>query len=247
MTKRNLVFGIASLVGVSALIGTTATVCAQDQQQQQKGQARIVERRGPEVDLRQNARAQVVVLFPGAIQQGSSQGDVEICLVESQISQSSDDQGQQGQAQSTGREILFSSRDAQNGVVSYGLDAAGNGRKLMVIARVNGEMVEVRQSGGGEGAMFYTVQRPQNQQTAQGGNQGGGQMAQNSGGGSGSGQGSQQGGSGAGQSGQSGQSGGGSDPQAQGQMDQSQTHQLQQAQQQEQAAIIVVYTGGGQQ
>lgn len=246
MIKRDFVFGLVSLVGVTALVGTTTTVCAQDQQQQQKGQARVVERRGPEVDLKQSARAQVVVLFPGAIQQQSSgQGDVEIYLVESQYAQSADNQGQQGQAQSTGREILFTSRDAQNGVVSYSMDAAGNGRKIMLVARVNGEIVEVRQTGGGEGVTFYTVQRPQQGQSQMAqGSQPGGQTAQNSGGGSGTSQGGQQGGSGGGQP----EQGGGSDPQAQGQMDQSQTLQLQQgAQQPEQAAIIVVYTAGGQQ
>jgi hypothetical protein len=230
---------------VAALVGTSTTVCAQDPQQ--KGQARVVERRGPEVDLHQNARGQVVVLFPqsaGQQQQTPGAGDVEICFVESQYSQSSDAAGQQTQAQATGREILFSSRDAQNGVVSYNVDPAGNGRKLMLVARVGGESVEVRHSGGSEGVMFFTVQRPQQQaqtgQAASDGNRFGQTADAQAAGGTPAGEGSQGVGSPDGQA-------NGSAP-AQGQMDQAQTHQLHQGTPPpEQAAIIIVYTSGGQQ
>lgn len=234
---RSLVLGLAMAGGIVALLGTSAAVFA-DANQPQKGQARVVERRGPELDLRQSAQTQVVVLFPDAVQH-QGRNDVEIVLVESQLPpQSSDGQGQPQQAQSTGREILFSSRDADRGLVTHNLDASGNGRKLMLLARVDGQMVEVRQAGNAEGASFYTVQRPQQQvaQTdANAAQPADGQVQQMR---------PQLQSQGDHPQGQQNPQDSANQPQAQ--VDQSQTHQLQQQAHPEQAAIIIIYSAGGQ-
>ncbi len=167
MSKRSIILSVASLAGVAILAGTTSMLCAQDAQH--KGQARLVERRGPEMELQQNARAQVVVLFPRAgDQNGGSIGDVEVTFVESQYATQSADPAAPGQVvQPTGREIVFCAKDAENGVVSYSLDPSGNGRKMMLLARVDGETAEIRQSGGGDGVTFYLVQRPAKQKSDQ--------------------------------------------------------------------------------
>lgn len=211
MSHRTIRLALASL---SVALVTSSVFAGEG-----KGQARLVERRGPEVEVRQNAPGHIVVLFPGASHSDNPANDVEIVLVESQLPQQASEGQPQGQPQSTGREIVFCSRDADRGLVSYSLDANGNGRKLMVLARVGGQAAEVRQIGGGDGVLLFAVQTPQKPEQPEQAAQQNPQPEANA----------------------------GQEPQAQpqeappqAQLDQSQDKQLTQA---GQAAIILVHTG----
>jgi hypothetical protein len=168
----------------AALLVTSAAAPAQNQpnaQDQQVGRAQVRERKGPEVDVRPNQAAQVVVLFPqhltgspGQQAQPGGSGDIEIVILESRIPAASQ-QGGEGQPQQpsnqqpipTGKEYVFNSRDAVRGLVSYQLEGAGEGRKLMVLARVNGQMVEAKGSPGSEGVTVFTLPLPQQADQAQ--------------------------------------------------------------------------------
>ena len=160
-TKLKIAAALASAVAVS-MVGLAIA----QQKSNATGKAQVIERRGPEVPLVANGGGQVVVLFPQGMQGGGGQpgeGDVEIVMVERQ--QAAAAEGQPAAAPSaTGREILFSSRDANEGIVRYTIDPGGNARQMMVLARVGGKYVEARQSGGGEGVMVFTVQQPQKEQ-----------------------------------------------------------------------------------
>ena len=160
--------GLLSLVGIAAYAQSRSNAT---------GKAQVIERRGPQIALTANSGGQVVVLFPQASQSsGAQMGDVEVVLVESQ--QPAAVEGQpQAAATPTGREVLFSSRDANDGLVRYTIDQGGNARQMMVLARVGGKYVEARQTGGGEGVTVLTVQQPAPEVADPGAQQGGAEGA----------------------------------------------------------------------
>ena len=177
-----------------AIVATTGTILLAQPQPtpDDKGKARVVERRGPEVDVRANGGGQIVVLFPHAAQGAGGGGKVvELTMVESQLPPAAAP-GQQAAPQTatpTGKEYVFNSRDARDQTVSYKLDANGNARKLMLLAKIDGKVVEVRAAGGPEGVQVYTIpmpevpkpqqqQQPQQQPQQTGGTEGGDAAAQ---------------------------------------------------------------------
>lgn len=163
---RSLSKPILALAAAGA-IAASGMICIAQQQPDQQGQARVVERTGPEVEVPANGQGgQIVVLFPQAAGgQGGNNGDVEVVLVESQMpaAQAAGAEGQSQQPTPTGREILFSSRDATDGLVRHTLDTSGNGRRMKVLARVNGQYVQAQQSGGTANVTVFTIARPQQQ------------------------------------------------------------------------------------
>ena len=154
-------FGVRAAIAGAALV-TIVGVAALAQSKGSSGKARVVERHGPELPIAANTGGQIVVLFPQASANGEAQGDdVEVVFVESNVP-AAPAQGQPAPPPTaTGREIVFSSRDANEGVVRYAMDAAGGERKVMILARVAGKYVEARQTGGGEGVNVYTVAKPE--------------------------------------------------------------------------------------
>ena len=151
-TAAALSVALVSIVGIAAFA---------QQKGAATGKAQVVERRGPELPIAANAGGQVVVLFPLATANAGGQGgnEVEVVFVESNVPAAQE--GQPAPApQSTGREIVFSTRDANEGVVRHTFDNAGGARKVMILARVGGKYVEARQSGGGEGVTVFTVAQP---------------------------------------------------------------------------------------
>lgn len=165
--RRNLIRFSAATVAILATTGTI--LLAQPQPTpDDKGKARVVERKGPEVDVRANGAGQIVVLFPhsanpqGGGGNGTSNG-VEVTLVESQLPPAAAP-GQPAGPQTatpTGKEYVFNSSDARDQTVSLRVDPNGNARKLMVLAKVGGKTVEVRPAGGPEGVAVYTVAMPE--------------------------------------------------------------------------------------
>ncbi len=159
MTSSRTIIAAAALavasVGLPAALG---------QQNQNAGQARVVQQQGPEIQIPQDARPQVVVFFPQQTQGGQSQG-VQVEFIESRFEQRQDEEGQQqrGPATPTGRVLVFNSDEAQNGVVSHALDQGGN-MQYRVAARSGGQMLEVSQSGGGQGVQLMIVQQPPTQE-----------------------------------------------------------------------------------
>ena len=158
--RRNLTRALAGAVAIAAASGTVLLAQQQQPGADDKGKARVVERRGPEVEVRSSGVGQVVVLFPQTV--SGERNVVELTMVESQLpAPAQPGQPAQGSAMPTGREFVFSSKDARDQTVSYKLDASGNGRKLMLLAKIDGKMAEVRQAGGSEGVQMYTVAMPE--------------------------------------------------------------------------------------
>ena len=147
--------------GAIAIVAMTGTILLAQPQPtpDDKGKARVVERRGPEVDVRANAAGQVVVLFP----QNGDRTAVEVTIVESQLPAPAA-AGQPAPPQTatpTGKEFVFSSKDARDQTVAFKLDANGNPRKLMLLAKIDGKMAEVRPAGGPEGVGVFTIAMPE--------------------------------------------------------------------------------------
>lgn len=161
--SRRRPIGIA--LGVAALAVSTASISlAQQPPADDKGKARVVQRRGPEVDVRAAGGGHIVVLFPHAAAQGQPNGKgVEIVLVESQLppAPAPGQPAAPGGPMPTGREFVFNSADARDQTVSFKLDTNGNARKLMMLAKVDGKEAEVRAAGGPEGVQIFTVAMPE--------------------------------------------------------------------------------------
>lgn len=178
MTPRTFRPLAAAVAMASALAFAAPTFAQQQDQQDQSGQARVIQQNGPEFQIKQQqgqaGQAQqqnepyVVVLFPrtgASPQQGGAQA-IQIELIESKLPQQQDGEqaGQpQGQAQPTGNALLFSSTDAQNGVVSYKLENAGN-MSYRVGARSGGKMLKIDGGQGGQGVQVMTVKMDPSQQ-----------------------------------------------------------------------------------
>lgn len=156
--RRDVIrFGAATV----AILATTGTILLAQPQPSPEGKARVVERKGPEVDVRANAAGQVVVLFPQTAQ--ADRNVVEVTMVESQLPAPAA-AGQPAPTQTatpTGKEFVFSSKDARDQTVSFKVDANGNPRKLMLLATIDGKSAEVRAAGGPEGVTLYTVTMPE--------------------------------------------------------------------------------------
>ena len=172
-SKRSAFSAVLTAAAITAatVVGISPTF-AQQPPDDGKGQAQVVERKGPEVDVKKEAAGRVVVLFPqsGTQQNGQPQqgGEVTITLAESSVPQApeakeGEPQQQPGKAMPTGREFVFNSKDARDGVVSHMMktDASAD-RKLMVLATIDGKETQVQQTGGnGQDVAIFTVMMPQ--------------------------------------------------------------------------------------
>lgn len=164
LRRRNLAIRwVAGTTAVAAFAMTASLLLAQPQPAGE-GKAKIVQRRGPEIDVRASAGGQVVVLFPNSNGQNGGKGQVEVTLVESTLptppAPGQAPTGPQGPTP-TGREFVFNSADARDQTVSYKLDVNGQPRKLMLLAKVDGQLVEARPGGGSEGVQVFTVPMPE--------------------------------------------------------------------------------------
>ena len=152
---------LALAAGLAILASSAGVVHAQ-QSDDDKGKARVVERKGPEVEVKANTPGHVLVLFP--VMQSGEKNAVEITMVESQMpaapAPGEQPQGSQ-QPMPTGKEYVFNSKDARDQTVSYKLDANGMGRKLMLLGKIDGQTVDVRPAGGPEGVQMYLVTMPE--------------------------------------------------------------------------------------
>jgi hypothetical protein len=148
----------------------------QQQQQGPTGAARVVQRQGPRVELKQGHRPVACVVFSNA-QTSQAQGEGLIISVLQTG----------GQDATQDKEALFEARNAQNGIVSHDFGQLQGGaenqkRALVVTARRGNETVQVDQLGGaGQNAYIFAVKRQQPQQQQQPGVAAAGQQGQQQG------------------------------------------------------------------
>lgn len=155
MSRARLMSFAAASLALSASVALAQQQPPQDQKQGPTGEARIVERQGPKVELKQGARPVAAVIFTGAApsQSQAQPGELVISILESDPQNAGND-----------REAVFEMKNAQDGVVTHDFTAQGAGnqakRTLIITARRGSEAVQVEQVGSaGNNAMIYAVRK----------------------------------------------------------------------------------------
>ena len=186
-TTTRLALAAACTAGLVGLTTASAQQQGQNNQNQQAaGQAQIREMTGPTFDLKSQSPGHMVVLFPDAQQnanragQQQGAGDLQLVLIEKEMASQNNGQGnnaqgqanqqaQQGEPRTTGREIQVSPSQAVEGLVSHKFDNSSNARQYMIVTRGGGDrQYDIRQSGGGDGVTLFRVQvQPDSQQMQQ--------------------------------------------------------------------------------
>jgi hypothetical protein len=151
--KRSL--STLALSALTAALFATLPAGAQapnDAQKQPQGEARIVQRQGPVLEVERQQRPVAAVVFTAPADSAS----LEVSIVDSDPKNPNGD-----------KEAIFSSRDAQKGVVTNDFGQTGNARRLMIMGRRDGVPVRIDDLGASGMARMFAVRREQPKQPQQ--------------------------------------------------------------------------------